>query len=178
MPGFFVRIRPERIPETIELLHTAWDELSTGTPLPYRFLDDELRARYRSDQRWSRIVTSASILAILVACLGLFGLIALSVATRRKEIGIRKVLGASIFGIILMLTKEFTKWVFLACVIALPLAYYAMNQWLENFAYRTSISLGIFVVSALMAALISVFTISYQSIKAALSNPIDSLRYE
>jgi putative ABC transport system permease protein len=101
-----------------------------------------------------------------------------SAELRVKEIGVRKVLGASIPNIILLLSKEFTKWVFITCVIALPLAYYAMNQWLENFAYRTSISGDIFLLSALIAALIAVFTVSYQSVKAALANPVDSLRYE
>jgi putative ABC transport system permease protein len=110
--------------------------------------------------------------------MGLFGLSVYSAELRVKEIGVRKVLGATIPNIILLLSKEFTKWVIVACVIALPLAYYAMSQWLENFAYRTSIGVGIFILSALIAALIAVFTVSYQSIKAALSNPVNSLRYE
>jgi len=110
--------------------------------------------------------------------MGLFGLSIYSAELRVKEIGVRKVLGASIPNIVLLLSKEFTKWVFVACVIALPLAYFAMNHWLRNFAYRTSISIDIFVLSALMAALIAIFTVSYQSVKAAVANPGDSLRYE
>jgi len=110
--------------------------------------------------------------------MGLFGLSVYSAELRTKEIGVRKVLGATIPNIILLLSKEFTKWVLVACIFALPIAYYAMNQWLENFAYRTSIGFEIFLLSALIAALIAVFTVSYQSIKAAIANPVDSLRYE
>lgn len=162
----------------MEYLKAKLDEIAPGHPLMYTFVDEFLNTLYRSEEVVSDIFKYFSLLAILIACMGLFGLSVYSAELRVKEIGVRKVLGASIPNIILLLSKEFTKWVFITCVIALPLAYYAMNQWLENFAYRTSISGDIFLLSALIAALIAVFTVRYQSVKAALANPVDSLRYE
>jgi putative ABC transport system permease protein len=141
-------------------------------------VDEFLNTLYHSEEVVSNIFKYFSLLAILIACMGLFGLSVYSAELRVKEIGVRKVLGATIPNIILLLSKEFTKWVIVSCVIALPLAYYAMSQWLENFACRTSIGAGIFILSSLIAALIAIITVSYQSIKAALSNPVDSLRYE
>jgi putative ABC transport system permease protein len=173
-----VKIQGGNIPEAMEYMKTKLDEIVPGHPLIYTFVDEFLNTLYHSEEVVSNIFKYFSLLAILIACMGLFGLSVYSAELRVKEIGVRKVLGATIPNIILLLSKEFTKWVFVACLIALPLAYYAMSRWLENFAYRTSISMGIFVLSALIAGLIAVFTISYQSIKAALSNPIDSLRYE
>jgi putative ABC transport system permease protein len=119
-----------------------------------------------------------SVLAVCIACLGLFGLTAFTVSQRTKEIGIRKVHGASIPSIILMLSKDFTKWVLLAIIIACPIAYLAMTRWLQNFAYRTQLGWSAFVISGLLAIVIAILTVSYQSIKAARANPIDSLRYE
>jgi putative ABC transport system permease protein len=117
-------------------------------------------------------------LAILVACLGLFGLASFSAEQRTKEIGIRKVLGASVSGIVLFFSREFTKWVLAANVIAWPVAYFVMNRWLQHFAYRTRIGFGIFILAALLTFVIAFITVSYQSIKAAVANPVDSLRYE
>ncbi|MGB6338665.1 MAG: FtsX-like permease family protein, partial [Candidatus Aminicenantaceae bacterium] len=115
---------------------------------------------------------------ILIASLGLFGLTAFITQQRTKEIGIRKVLGASISGIIFLFTKQFTLWVLAANIIAWPVAYFAMNKWLENFAYRTNLGVGTFVLSALLALAIAFLTVSFQSIRAAVANPVDSLRYE
>jgi len=173
-----VKLQGGNIPEAMEYLKVKLDEISPGHPLMFTFVDEFLNTLYRSEEVVSNIFKYFSLLAILIACMGLFGLSVYSAELRIKEIGVRKVLGATIPNIILLLSKEFTKWVLVACVIALPLAYLAMNRWLENFAYRTSIGVEVFVLSALIAALITVFTVSYQSIKAALSDPIDSLRYE
>jgi putative ABC transport system permease protein len=173
-----VKIQGGNIPETMEYLKIKLGEIAPGHPLIYTFVDEFLNTLYHSEEVVSNIFRYFSLLAILIACMGLFGLSIYSAELRVKEIGVRKVLGATIPNIILLVSKEFTKWVIVACVIALPLAYYAMSQWLENFAYRTSISVSIFVISALIAALIAVITVSYQSIKAALSNPVNSLRYE
>jgi len=115
---------------------------------------------------------------VFVACLGLFGLSIYSAEVRMKEIGVRKVLGASLPDIVVLLSKEFTRWVLLANIIAWPLAYYAMNRWLQNFAYRTGIGIEIFIMSGLIAFAIALITVSYQSLKAALAHPVDSLRYE
>lgn len=173
-----VKIQGGNILEAMEYLKRKLGEIAPGHPLIYTFVDEFLNTLYHSEEVVSNIFKYFSLLAILIACMGLFGLSVYSAELRVKEIGVRKVLGATIPNIILLLSKEFTKWVIVACVIALPLAYYAMNLWLENFAYRTSIGAGIFILSFLIAALIAVFTVSYQSIKAALSNPVDSLRYE
>ena len=124
------------------------------------------------------IFGSFSILAIIIACLGLFGLISFATEQRTKEIGIRKVLGASVQGIVGLLITKFIKWVLMADIIAWPLAYFFMNNWLKNFAYRTDMSIWIFIISGLTALAIALLTISYQTIKAATSNPVDSLRYE
>jgi putative ABC transport system permease protein len=117
-------------------------------------------------------------LAIFVACLGLFGLASFTTESRTKEIGVRKVLGASVSKIIILLTKQYTRWVFLANLIALPIAYLAMNKWLQNFAYRTSIGIKVFILSGVLTLVIAFLTVSYQSIKTAASNPVKALRYE
>jgi putative ABC transport system permease protein len=119
-----------------------------------------------------------SILSIFVACLGLFGLAAFTAEERTKEIGVRKVLGASSTNILFLLSKEFAKWVLVANVIAWPVAYFVMNKWLQNFAYQTGVGLWPFILSAILALLIALFTVSYQSIKAAITDPVECLRYE
>jgi putative ABC transport system permease protein len=173
-----VKIQGGNVPEALEYLKAKLDEIAPGHPLIFTFLDEFLNRLYRSEEVVSNIFKYFSLLAIVIACLGLFGLSVYSAELRVKEIGVRKILGATIPNIILLLSKEFTKWVFVACVIALPIAYYAMTRWLENFAYRTSIGVEIFVLSVLIAALITVSTVGYQSVKAAVANPVDSLRYE
>jgi len=173
-----VKIQGGTVPEALKYMETKLNEIAPGHPLIFTFVDEFLNTLYRSEEVVSNIFKYFSLLAILIACMGLFGLSVYSAELRVKEIGVRKVLGATIPDIILLLSKEFTKWVFVACMIALPLAYIAMNKWLENFAYRTSIGIENFMLSALIAALITVFTVSYQSVKAAIANPIDSLRYE
>lgn len=128
--------------------------------------------------RLSRLFSIFTGIAIFIACLGLFGLASFTVEQRTKEIGIRKVLGASISGIVIILSKEYVKWIVLANVLAWPAAYVVMNQWLKNFAYRTDIGISTFFLSAVLALVIALLTVSYQSIKAALANPVESLRYE
>jgi putative ABC transport system permease protein len=173
-----VKIQGGNIPEALEYMEAKFNEIAPGHPLMFTFVDEFMNTLYRSEEVVSNIFKYFSLLAILIACMGLFGLSVYSAELRVKEIGVRKVLGATIPNIIFLLSREFTKWVFVACVIALPIAYYAMSQWLENFAYRTSIGVEIFVLSALIAALITALTVSYQSVKAAVANPIHSLRYE
>jgi putative ABC transport system permease protein len=133
---------------------------------------------YKEDERTQKILLFASVLAVLIACLGLFGLAAFMAEQRTKEIGIRKVLGASVSGLILLFSKEFIKWVLVANLIAWPVAYYATHRWLQSFAYKASIGIGTFIISGLLALAIALLTVSYQSIKAALANPVESLRYE
>jgi putative ABC transport system permease protein len=173
-----VRLGPGNISETMTSLEKIWKELdSTGT-FDYAFLEDSLIAQYRAEERLSKIFTYFSILAIFIACLGLFGLASFTAEQKTKEIGIRKVLGAPVSGLIFFLSKEFTKWVIVANLIGWPIAYFLMQKWLQNFAFRISIGIGIFLLAAILALLIALVTVSYQSLKAALANPIESLRYE
>lgn len=142
------------------------------------FFNDDFAKLYASEQRTGQILTIFSVLAIIIACLGLLGLAAYTAEQRTKEIGIRKVLGATVSELIFMLTKEFTKWVLIANLIAWSVAYFFMNGWLENFAYRINLNVWVFILSSVSALLIAVITVSYQAIRAALANPIESLRYE
>jgi putative ABC transport system permease protein len=141
-------------------------------------VDQSIAMMYQSEMRLSRLFTIFTGIAIFIACLGLFGLASFTVEQRTKEIGIRKILGASLSGIVIILSKEYVKWIVLANVLAWPAAYVVMNQWLKNFAYRRDIGIGIFFLSAVLALVIALLTVSYQSIKAALADPVESLRYE
>jgi putative ABC transport system permease protein len=152
--------------------------MAPGMPFQYRFLDESFDNMYRDEQRIGKLAMAFSILAIFIACLGLFGLATYMAEQRMKEIGVRKVLGASVSNIASMLSKDFMKLVLVSSVIAFPIAWYAMHTWLMDFAFRVSISWWVFVASALAALLIALFTVSFQSIKAAVSNPVNSLRNE
>jgi putative ABC transport system permease protein len=182
MPGevgrIAVKIRPESVSETIRSIDKIWKQMNPAYPFDYSFMDDSFDRMYRTEQRMGKIFLSFSLIAIFVACLGLFGLASFTTEQRTKEIGIRKVLGASVPNVVVLLSKEFTKWVILANVIAWPVAYYAMLTWLKNFAYRISLGVWVFVLSGLIALGIALLTVSVKSLKAATSNPIDSLRYE
>jgi len=155
-----------------------WKKFAGDFEYDYRFLDERLDALYRSEQRVGRIINIFTVLSIFVSCLGLFGLASFMALRRTKEIGIRKVLGATVSGIVVLLTKDFTRWVLVANLIAWPLSYLAMNRWLEEFPYRADIKLWLFLFAGLMTLTVALLTVSYQSIRVALSNPADSLRYE
>jgi ABC-type antimicrobial peptide transport system permease subunit len=174
----FARLKSENIPKTIGYVENIWKKFAPGHPFNYRFLDEALDGLYRSEQRIGTILRYFSILAIFVSCLGLFGLASFMAEQRTKEIGIRKVLGASVSNIVLLLSREFTKWVLLANIIAWPAAYFAMYKWLQSYAYSTNIALWSFILSGALALVIATVAVSYQSIKAAVTNPADSLRYE
>jgi putative ABC transport system permease protein len=164
--------------EILSLLQKKWKEYSPGRPLDCFFLDENFDKLYRAEERLSQIFSVFSFLAIFIACLGLFGLASFTAEQRTKEIGIRKALGASAANIVLLLSKEFTKWVIVANIMAWPVAYFVMNRWLQNFAYRISIGLWMFFLAAGLALAIAFFTISFQAVRAALANPADALRYE
>jgi len=153
-------------------------DIDPTLPFDYTFLDETLDSKYKAEEELSKIFSCFTLLAIFIACLGLFGLASFTAEQRTKEIGIRKALGASITGIIMLLSKEFTKWVLLANIIAWPIAYVAMNRWLQNFAYRINMGLGTFIIAALLALIIALLTVGYQAIKAARANPVESLRYD
>ncbi len=172
------RIKAEDIPETLAFLRDKWMKFFPAFPFEYSFLDDDFEKLYRADEKIGQIVGVFSSFAIFVACLGLFGLASFTAEQRTKEIGIRKVLGASVSGMVILLSKEFAKWVLLANIFAWPIAYYAATRWLQNFAYRTSIGIVVFALAAVLALVIALATISYQAIKAALANPVEALRYE
>jgi putative ABC transport system permease protein len=173
-----VRIRPENVQETIGFLESKWAEFDSQYPFEYVFVDEEFDALYRAEERMGQLFGYFTALAILIGCLGLFGLASFTAEQRTKEIGIRKALGASVSGIILLMVREFTKWVLLAVVIAWPVGYIVMRSWLQNFYYRTGLGLSLFLLAALLALVISVLTVSYQAVKAAVADPIESLRYE
>jgi putative ABC transport system permease protein len=173
-----VRLAPGDHLSTISFIEYVWKKYAGDEEFSWNFLDDSLQKLYAADQRTSEIAGAFSVLAIFIACLGLLGLAAFVTEQRTKEIGIRKVLGASVAEIVALLSKEFVKWVLIANVVAWPLAYYVMNNWLKNFAYRTEISLWIFVASGVVALVIALLTVSSHAIKAAMANPVHSLRYE
>jgi putative ABC transport system permease protein len=177
--GFIsVRIMPGDVRGTLDFIQQKWEEIFPGEQFDYSFLDNRIDQLYKSEGRMQNLFVIFSVLSIFVACLGLFGLAAFTAEERTKEIGVRKVLGANTSNILFILSKEFTKWVLMANVVAWPLAYFIMNRWLQNFAYQTGIGVWPFILSAILALLIAFFTVSYQSIKAALSDPVECLRYE
>ena len=159
-------------------INNKWKDISANQQFTYSFMNDDFDATYRSEQHTQQIFFSFSALAILIACLGLFGLAAYAAEQRNKEIAIRKVIGASTSNIINILSADFIKLVFISILIASPLGWFAMNKWLEDFAYRINISWRVFLVAGLIAVVIALITISFQSIKAAIANPVKSLRTE
>jgi len=173
-----VRIASKNYPNTISFLENTWKKYAGNEAFEFSFLDNSLQQLYQADIRTSKIATIFSILAIFIACLGLLGLAAFITEQRTKEIGIRKALGASVPEIIILLSKEFVKWVLIANIIAWPAAYFIMNNWLKNFAYRTDINWLIFLLAGIMALIIALATVSTHAIKAATANPVKSLRYE
>lgn len=172
------KIRPEALPTILPFLEKTWNRFLPNRPFVHVFLDEDFDALYRKEMNLMQIFGLFSLLAIFVSCLGLFGLVAFMAERRTKEIGVRKVLGASTTNLTLLLSNEFTKLVAVANLVAWPLAYYAMDLWLQQYAYRIQLGLGVFVISGILALAIALGTISYQAIKAARANPIDSLRYE
>ncbi len=173
-----VKLDSRNIPGTIVRIEDIWKSFFPETPFEYRFLDEEYDKLYRAEQRMGTLFKYFTGLAVLISCLGLFGLASFMAEKRTKEIGIRKALGASVSGIVILLNREFAKWVVIANIIAWPIAYLVMKSWLQNFAYRTDLHLWIFLVSGALALIIAVLTVSYQSVRAATANPVDSLRYE
>ena len=162
----------------IDYLKSVWRKISPDFPLEYNFLDDRLNTQYKSDERFENAFLGFSLFAILISCLGLFGLSAFTVEQKIKEIGIRKILGASVSSITLMISKKFIALVLLSNLIAYPVGYFIIKNWLKNFAYRIDISWWIFVLSGVIAIVIAILTVSVQAVKAAVGNPIESLRYE
>jgi putative ABC transport system permease protein len=174
----WVRVNPVDIPGTIDFLKSKWDFIDKGWPFEYHFLDESIGSLYKSEQQLNKIFKYFTWLAIIICCLGLFGLSSFLVERRTKEIGIRKLLGASVSTIVLLLSKELSRWVIIATVITWPIAYFMMDKWLKDFAYRIFIDPGIFIFSALITIVITLLTIGYQVVKAANTNPAKILKFE
>jgi putative ABC transport system permease protein len=172
------RLDADQIPETLAALQALWTKFAPTHPFEYAFLDERFDALYRAEQQLRLLLGTFAALAVLIACLGLFGLAVYTAERRAKEIGIRKVLGASVPSLVTLLSKEFALLVLAAFVIATPLAYVAMQRWLEDFAYRTDIGAGVFLLAGGLALLITLLTVGYQAVRAALADPVKSLRYE
>jgi len=173
-----VRIRPENVRETLAFMEKAWKQVSSNQAFEYEFFDDHFAEIYQAEERTRKIFVAFSVLAIILACLGLLGLASFITGQRTKEIGIRKVMGATVAGVVMMLSKQYTKWIVLGNLIAWPVAYFAMERWMRNFAYRAGISAWSFVGAAALVLVIALLTVSFRTVKAALANPADSLKYE
>jgi putative ABC transport system permease protein len=173
-----IKIHPENSEGTLRLLREKWKDVDPIRPLEFLYLDALIDRLYGAEERLSDIFSSFSVFAIFIACLGLFGMASFASEQRTKEIGIRKVLGASVPGIVVLLSKDFLKLIVVANIIAWPLAYFGMNKWMENFAYKSGIGLWVFLYTGILAVGIALATVSYQSIKAALLNPVDAIKYE
>jgi putative ABC transport system permease protein len=177
--GFLsLKLRAGAIPDAIAHLRAVWDELLPGHPLEFTFLDDEFNMQYRREQSFGSLTRGFTVLAIFIACLGLFGLASHTVEQRTKEIGIRKVLGAGMGSLLSLLATTYLKLVLLANLIAWPVAYFMMKRWLADFVYRIDLGIGIFFLSMISAAVISLLTVSYHSMRAAKLDPVRALRYE
>jgi len=173
-----LRVSTRNIHQLAGQIETEWRRMAPSQPFSYSFMDEEFDNIYRNEQRMGGISLSFSLLAIFIACLGLFGLTAYAAEQRTREIGIRKVLGASVTGIIRLLSKDFLRLVVISAVISFPLAWWAMHTWLQDFAYRITIGWEIFAVAAVISVGIALLTVSFQAVKAALANPVKSLRSE
>ncbi|QHT67800.1 FtsX-like permease family protein [Rhodocytophaga rosea] len=178
IPNILIKIRPGNIPATIASIEQTWKQVNEGRPLNYTFMDEDIANMYQAQQTWMNIIEAASWFAILVACLGLFGLSGLNAVNRTKEIGIRKILGASVGQIFLLLNTVTIRLAFVSFLIAFPLAYYIGYHWLEDFTYRIDMSWKIFAIAGAAGLLIVLIAVSYYSIKAAIANPVNSLRNE
>jgi putative ABC transport system permease protein len=175
---YSVKIQSHNIPATIAAIKKKWDTYFPNDPFSYYFLDEAFDNQYEADRQFEAFFTIFSLIAIIIACMGLLGLSSNNVLQRTKEIGVRKVLGASVSSIVMLLSKDYIKLVWVAFVVASPVAWYIMHYWLQSFPYRINISLWMLFTSGLLAVVIALATISFQAIKAAMANPVKSLRTE
>jgi putative ABC transport system permease protein len=171
-------VNTDSLSATFPFLEEKWRELFPAHPFEYFFLDEDYNIQYRSEERTGKLFAVFTFLGFFIACLGLFGLASFTSQQRTKEIGIRKVLGASVSKIAMVLAMDFTKWIVVASFVAWPIAYWISKKWLEDFAYRINIPVAAFFIASLIAFFIALCTVSYQALKAAVSNPVDVLRYE
>jgi len=173
-----LRISGDDIPQTLGFLENTWTKFAPEFPFEYHFLDEDYEQIYRTEHRLGELLRYFTFLAIFISCLGLFGLASFMAEQRTKEIGIRKVLGATISSIMRLLSREYTKWVLLANILAWPVAYLGMRKWLQGFAYQVDINILTFVLAGLLTLVIALLTVSYQAIKTAVANPVEALHHE
>jgi putative ABC transport system permease protein len=173
-----LRVNSKNLSSLIDNVKAKWNEMAPGQPFAYTFMDADFNNIYYAEQRTGKLFISFAVFAIFIACLGLFGLVTYAAEQRTKEIGIRKVLGAKASGIVAMLSKEFTRLVLYASLIAFPIGWWAMNKWLQSFAYRITVSWWVFVVAGITALLIALITVSFQAIRAAIASLVQSLKTE
>ena len=174
----FVRVSPQNMAASMDLVMKTWKEIAPQTEFEGSFLDENVNRWYKKEERLSQIFTTAAGIAILLSCMGLFAIALIVIEQRTKEIGVRKVLGASIPNIVTLISKDFLKLVLVAFVIATPIGYYLMSKWLEDFAYKTDLHWWVFAVAGCASMIIALLTVSYQAIRAALMNPVKSLKTE
>ncbi|RYG28405.1 MAG: FtsX-like permease family protein, partial [Chitinophagaceae bacterium] len=160
----------------LDRIETALAKFSTGAPFNYTFNDEEYAKKFAEEQRIGSLATCFTVLAIFISCLGLFGLATFVAEQRTKEIGVRKVLGASVYSLWELLSKDFLKLILISCFIAIPISSYFLNDWLQKYEYRTDISISVFVIAIVSSTFVTLLTVSFQTIKAAISNPIESIR--
>jgi len=175
---FFLRINSTHLRGTLAEVEKAWRKHSPDKPFDYSFQDEQMASLHFSEERFQGLFTAFTVLAIAISCLGLFGLMTAVTEAKTKEIGIRKVLGSSVAGVVGLLTKEFMKLIAMALVVAMPLAYFVTDKWLQQFAYRIDLTWSIFVLTTVLTFTIAFLTVCLQSTKAALANPVNSLRSE
>jgi putative ABC transport system permease protein len=173
-----LKIDAAQAPQIIANLEKQWTSMGLDSPFDFSFMDKDFEKLYRAEQQTQAVVTVLSSLAIFIACLGLFGLAAFTAEQRTKEIGVRKVLGADVMSVVRLLSLDFIKLITVAILIAMPVSWIGLTRWLDSFAYKTDMSMWTFVLAAISALLVALFTVSFQSIKAAMANPVDSLRSE
>jgi putative ABC transport system permease protein len=173
-----VKVNPGNLGTSVQSIENEWHRIVPGFPFEYNFLDDQIDELYHAEQQVGRVINTFSLLALFVACLGLFGMASYTAEQRTKEVGIRKVHGATVPGIVMLLSREFTRYVLFANIAAWPIAYYTMNKWLQEFAYRIDLTIWPFLLAGLSAFVIALLTVSWQAIRAATANPVESLRYE
>lgn len=172
------RIQPGSTVAVLSAIETTWRKFADNQAFEYEFFDDHFSGIYLAEQKTAGILFSFSLITIIIASMGLFGLAAFIAEQRTKEIGVRKVMGATVVGIVTLLIRQFTKWILIANLVAWPVAYIVIQKWLQNFVYQPPFSIWIFVISAILAFVVAVLTVSYQSVRAALANPVKSLRHE
>jgi len=174
----FIKYNSNQLDQIIRFIKEACKDIAPGKELDFKFWDEQLNERYKAEEKWSKIIGYASLVAIIISSLGLLGLTLLVVNRRVKEIGIRRINGAGVSEVLIMLNKTFLKWVAISFIIACPIAWYIMHKWLENFAYKAKLSWWIFALAGILALGIALLTVSWQSWRAATRNPVEALRYE